>query len=301
MQMTENFALGMAKEAMLLTRDDKTKFDIHPFKKIVRVVKPSDKLMERIIRPESDYPILKKTEEHQPAHVGKLFEPYGGKFTVMEHTIELRVSAKAAHHDQTGETDKLAQKLKELEGETYQANVELLLNRAFDPTLTGMDGKPLCAVDHPLKAGGTNGNRFSDAHELTADNVALAMAGMATTRNNQGNIKPKSGKYLVTGPYLAAKASEICYTMNKANTANHADNYVKRMGILPLMFPGIESPTQWGLFSEPNENGLIIYETMGLDVQTDKNISGRYYSFVAVMTFDIGWMDYRGTWMDPGA
>ena len=300
MQMTENFALGMAKEAMLLSREDKSKFDEHSFKKIFRFVRPGDKLKERTIRPKSDYPILKKTEEHEPAKKGQIFEPKGGKFSVSEYTLELSVSAMAAHHDQDGETKNLAAELKKLEGETYQAYCEYLLNRAFDTSLVGLDGKPLCAVDHPLRCGGVNANRFVDAHELTADNVALAIAGMTTNKNEQGNIKSKTPKYLFTGPYLMAKASEICNTLNKAHTANHADNFVKRMGIEPLIFPGLESPTQWGLACPPNENGLIIYETMKIDVQTDKHITNRNYIFVVTMIFDIGWMDHRGIWIDPG-
>jgi hypothetical protein len=299
MQLSVEFAKAVAAGAMVKSVKDESGLEKFPYRKLFRTV--NDKILERTIRPENDIPMVIETPEGHDAPLSKIYEPYGGTVTVKDFKVRVEVGKKAARGDLSGQIDKLAGKLKEIEGRAYNKYCAQIFNRAFSVSYTGGDSKPLCSTTHPLKGGGTDSNTFSDSQALTPDNVASAIASLNTTLDNHGEVKPKRGKYLVASPYLHEEAHSICYSMNKAGTADNDANFVKSQAIVPVIWPEITSQTAWFLVAPPEENGLIIYENQKIEVDSDVDIVKGCYVYVVSMAFDIIWIDWRGVFGDEGA
>ncbi len=63
---------------------------------------------------------------------------------------------------------------------TKQVKAANVLNNAFDSTVTGGDGKELCATDHPLSTGGTFANEPStdaDLNETSLEDALISISG----------------------------------------------------------------------------------------------------------------------------
>ena len=62
---------------------------------------------------------------------------------------------------------------------TKQVKAAAVLNNAFDSSVTGGDGKELCATDHPLINGGTFANEPSTAADLNETSLEDALISIA--------------------------------------------------------------------------------------------------------------------------
>ncbi len=307
-QLTDDFANSIAAGAMLLLRKDKSPVTDYPYKKLFRIIEPKDKLRSRYIRPQFDVPLPVKTLESQPAHKAKIYEPYGGEVRVYDYTTEIELSQDLSYYEQTGElksgethVDLLKRKLAQTRDECLDKYAAMIFVNAFSNSHLGKDGRPLCATDHPIKAGGVCANRLAVSQSLTAGSVANLASLMAATKNDQGEYKPKLPKYLVVGPSLWQKAEQICGSDKEPYTSDNQINFAKnKLKLEPIMWPYITSPTAYFLVSPKEENGLIIYMTKDIEVHAEANISNRTYKFVVVLAFDITWIDWRGVSGDPG-
>ena len=68
---------------------------------------------------------------------------------------------------------------------TKQVKAAAVLNNAFDSSVTGGDGKELCATDHPLINGGTFANEPStaaDLNETSLEDALISIAGFVDER-----------------------------------------------------------------------------------------------------------------------
>ena len=68
---------------------------------------------------------------------------------------------------------------------TKQVKAASVLNSAFDSTVTGGDGKELCATDHPLTNNNTLANEpatAADLNETSLENALIDIAGLLTKR-----------------------------------------------------------------------------------------------------------------------
>ena len=67
---------------------------------------------------------------------------------------------------------------------TKQVKAAAVLNNAFDSTVTGGDGKELCATDHPLTNGSTFANEPSTAADLNETSLEDALIKILTEPKN---------------------------------------------------------------------------------------------------------------------
>ena len=69
---------------------------------------------------------------------------------------------------------------------TKQVKAAAVLNSAFDSTVTGGDGKELCATDHPLAGGSTLRNELSTAADLNETSLENSLIDIAAFVDERG-------------------------------------------------------------------------------------------------------------------
>ena len=98
-------------------------------------------------------------------------------------------------------------------------------------TTTGIDGKALCATDHPLANGGTYGNLVATAFSYKTVKDMLQV--LRQQQNYQGLAMPEDGAILVTGTALYDEAIEITKAEGIPGSANNDASFLSRA------FPGL--------------------------------------------------------------
>jgi len=101
--------------------------------------------------------------------------------------------------------------------EIVAANV---LNRAFNSSYTGADGKELCATDHPTVSG-TQQNELSTAADLSEASLEDMMIQIMQAQNSRGLRISLMPKKLIVPPQLAFDAERIVKSTLQPGTANN--------------------------------------------------------------------------------
>lgn len=108
-----------------------------------------------------------------------------------------------------------------------------LLNRAFDPTAVGGDGKALCAPDHPLYNGGAYSNMLqtsADLSEEAIEDMMIQLGGWTTDRGRPIVVKAKQ---LIHSRFLDFTATRLLKTSGRVGTDLNDINAIKEGGFLP--------------------------------------------------------------------
>jgi hypothetical protein len=131
------------------------------------------------------------------------------------------------------------------------------LNNAFNASFPVIDGKALCAVDHPLKGGGTFSNKLSA--DLTATSLKAALIAADKWIDDRGmNIMVRMENLWVPSD-LQWKAEEILRSSqmpyNWDNTVN-----VLRGKLTPHVLHYLTSLTAWFVGSSKNDHGICFYD-----------------------------------------
>lgn len=117
--------------------------------------------------------------------------------------------------------------------QTKETLAALVLNRAFNSSYVGGDGKELCATDHPNVAGGTWSNELAVAADLSEAALEQACIDIAAFTNDRGlkiAVKPMK---LIIPPALEFEAARILKSINQAGNANNDINAIRVLGKFP--------------------------------------------------------------------
>ena len=132
-----------------------------------------------------------------------------------------------------------------------------VLNNAFDSNYTGVDGKALCATDHPqAKSGGTVANKPSV--DVDFDPVALnnALETIEEWTNDNGlplMIKPK---YVVSGPKQRRIITQTLGSTLQPFTADNEINAVREWELERLILHYLDDDDAWWVLSRPQDHFL---------------------------------------------
>jgi hypothetical protein len=183
-------------------------------------------------------------------------------FTYSTYGLSSYVTEEAELEDPLNLMGMLPQMLNNSEHYTQDITIWNTLNLAFNPTVPGSDGLPLCSAVHPLgpivtSTGVTSitGLTFSNSLNtapLTPESFRQAEILFETLLTDKGLPDRRTPKLIVCGPQLAKTAQEVIgarlapYTnQNQPNTA--AD----QAEILVVRY--LTSPTAWFLCAGPGD------------------------------------------------
>lgn len=222
-----------------------------------------------------------------------LYKVYGLAFALTKVLVEdgdhIRIGTTYSRH--------LAQSLVETK-ETLCANH---LNRAFNGSYTGGDGKSLCATDHPI-VGGSFSNTLSTAAALSQTSLEQLLIQIRNAVDNNGKRIRLKPKQIVTGPSNVFQAEVLLKSALRAGTANNDINPVKSMGMLDggqANLSRITSTTAWFVQTDAPE-GMKLLKRRSLEKSMEGDFETDNVRYKATERYATGWTDPRALYGTAG-
>ena len=222
-----------------------------------------------------------------------VYKVYGLAFALTKVLVEdgdhIRIGQTYARH--------LAQSLIETK-ETLGANI---LNRAFNASYPGGDGKELVATDHPL-VNGTFSNKLSTAAALSQTSLEQLLIQIRNAVDNNGKRIRLTPTQIVAGPSTVFQAEVLLKSVLRAGTADTDIKPVKSIGLLAkgqANLSRITSSTAWWVQTDAPE-GLKLAMRRGLEKSMEGDFETDSMRYKATERYAFGWTDPRGVYGTPG-
>ncbi len=193
---------------------------------------------------------------------------------------------------------KLARSMR-LTKENVFANI---LNRGFDSSYVGGDGKELFATDHPT-VDGMQSNELAVAADLSEASIEDLLTQIRLAKDSRGLRVQLQGTKLIVPPQLEFEATRIVSSQNQSGTANNDINAMRELGMLPggiVVWDYLTDPDAWFIKTDADE-GLIMQERKALALAQDNDFDTSNACMKATERYAGGWADWRGCYASPGA
>ncbi len=213
------------------------------------------------------------------------------------------VTREMMEDDQYGFINQIPRLLSEAMVRTEETLATAKLNNAFDTSITGADGKALCASDHPFSgsAGGTWSNVPSVAVDLTQTSLESAFQDVLNLRdaNNQRlNYQPKQ---LIVSRGDFFNAQKILKTQYKTGSADNDVNIISELG-LELVWTNYLTDQDGWFLRNGVPNGLVFYRRRAVEMERDNDRVGtQNLAMVTTTRFSVDHTDPRDIWGSQGA
>lgn len=219
---------------------------------------------------------------------------YGLGYIVTQEEIEDNLYKNKAFK----RTELLAFSMRQTE-ETVAANV---LNRAFNSSYAGGDGKELCATDHVVAAG-TQSNELATAADLSEASIEDLVIQIMQARNSRGHPIALRPRKLIVPPTLAFEATRILKSALQSGTANNDVNAIKEMGLLQdgvCVNHYLTDNDAWWIKTDC-PYGLTRFNRRATTFDKDNDFDTSNAKAKSTVRFSVGWSDWRTVYGSPGA
>jgi hypothetical protein len=116
---------------------------------------------------------------------------------------------------------------------TKQVKAANVLNQAQFTAVTGGDGKPLIANNHPLATGGTFSNVLSVAADLNETSLEQSLIDIAGFVDERGLRIATQGRKMIIPKELQFTAERLMKSPQRTATADNDINAIVSMGMVP--------------------------------------------------------------------
>jgi hypothetical protein len=185
---------------------------------------------------------------------------------------------------------------------TKQIKAANVLNRAFNSSFTGGDGKELCATDHPTIFG-TVSNELATAADLNETSVEQALIDIAAFTDERGLKIAARGVKMIIPSELQFTAERIMNSANRVGTADNDINAVKSMGMIPQGYVVNNYLTDTDAFFIITDvpNGLKYFERSPIKTSMEGDFDTGNVRYKARERYSFGFSDFRAIFGSPGA
>ena len=185
---------------------------------------------------------------------------------------------------------------------TKQVKAANVLNRAFNSSFTGGDGKELCATDHPTIFG-TVKNELSTAADLSETSIEQALIDINAFTDERGLKIAARGMKLIIPSDLQFTAQRIMNSDNRVGTADNDINAIKSMGMIPQGYVVNNYLTDTDAFFIITDvpNGLKYFERSPIKTSMEGDFDTGNVRYKARERYSFGFSDFRGIFGSPGA
>ena len=186
---------------------------------------------------------------------------------------------------------------------TKQVKAASVLNNAFDSTVTGGDGKELCATDHPLTNGATFANEPSTAADLNETSLEDALIKIAGFVDERGLIVALRGMKLIIPRQLQFVAERIMNSTLRVGTSDNDANAIKNMGMVPEGYVVNDFLTDTDAFfiMTDTPRGFLHFERVALSTGMEADFDTGNMRYKARERYSFGFSDPRCVFGSPGA
>jgi len=185
---------------------------------------------------------------------------------------------------------------------TKQVKAANVLNRAFNSSFAGGDGKELCATDHPTIFG-TVKNELSTAADLSETSLEQALIDINAFTDERGLKVAARGVKMIIPSELQFTAERIMNSANRVGTADNDINALKSMGMIPQGYSVNNYLTDSDAFFIITDvpNGLKYFERSPIKTSMEGDFDTGNVRYKARERYSFGFSDFRGIFGSPGA
>ena len=185
---------------------------------------------------------------------------------------------------------------------TKQVKAANVLNRAFNSSFAGGDGKELCATDHPTIFG-TVSNELATSADLSETSIEQALIDIAAFTDERGLKIAAQGVKLVIPSELQFTAERIRKSTNRVGTADNDINAVRNMGMIPQGYTVNNYLTDTDAFFIITDvpNGMKYFERSPIKTSMEGDFDTGNVRYKARERYSFGFSDFRGIFGSPGA
>tara|TARA_R100000664_G_scaffold34118_1_gene54146 strand:- start:1989 stop:2897 length:909 start_codon:yes stop_codon:yes gene_type:complete len=186
---------------------------------------------------------------------------------------------------------------------TKQVKSAAVLNNAFDSTVTGGDGKELCATDHPLTSGNTFRNELSTAADLNETSLENSLIDISAFVDERGLKVSVRGTKLIVPPALQFVADRLLESTLRPGTADNDINASRNMGMLPEGYVVNHYLTDTDAFfiKTDTPRGFLHFERLPMSTKMEGDFDTGNMRFKARERYSFGFSDPRCVFGSPGA
>lgn len=237
-----------------------------------------------------DISALEEVKEHGEYKYGKLEED-GAPIRVAKFGKIIAITWEAVINDDLGALTRIPRAYGLAAAET-ESNVvwNLILS---NPNFT--DGKAIYVADH--------GNLAGSGGAINTTTLGAARAAMRKQKSKAGAFLNVEPRYLVVGPDKELEAFQ--FTSSNYVPAKNADINDVRNTSLIVIVDGRITGNQWFLFTEAGLIDTLEYAYLegepGVFTETREGFEVDGMEVKARLVFGAAWIDWRGTYKNPGA
>jgi len=241
-----------------------------------------------------------KKPEGESVSYDSIKQGWTTRYTNVVYALGIQVTREMIEDDQYDLAFKKARYLGRsirITQETVSANI---LNRAFNSSYTGGDGKEMCATDHPNVAGGTFSNELTTSADLSEASLEQACIDIAGFTDDRGLQIAANARKLIIPRQLKFEAHRILKSTLQNDSANNAVNALKQMNLDIVMNHYLTDADAWFLKTDVPD-GLKYFNRRAPEFKDDNDFDTENAKFKGSVRFSVGHTDPRGVFGSPGA
>lgn len=185
--------------------------------------------------------------------------------------------------------------------ETKETKCANELNRAFNSSYVGGDGKELCSNAHPI-IGGTASNLLTVSAALSQTSLEQMLIQIRQAVDNNGKKIRLNPQKLVVAPANVFQAEILLRSVLRTGNANNDINPVNSLGILTsdtAVISRLTSPTAWFVKTDEAE-GLKVLMRRRLEKSMEGDFETDSVKYKATERYETGWTNWRTLYGTPG-
>lgn len=183
--------------------------------------------------------------------------------------------------------------------EIVHANV---LNRGFNSSFLGGDGKELLATDHPTRDG-TQQNELTVAADFSEAALEDLLILIGNAKNTRGLQIALTARKLIVPTALMFEAQRILKSELRVSTADNDINAVRSMGLLPEGYSvnNYLTDTDAWFVKTDAPNGMTHFTRKAISFVKDSDFDTSNKKHKSTERYSAGWSDWRAMYGSPGA
>jgi len=185
---------------------------------------------------------------------------------------------------------------------TKQVKASNILNRGFNSSYLGGDGKELLATDHPTLSGDQK-NELTTAADLNETSLEQALIDIADMKDERGLKIALRGMKLIIPVNLQFNVERLLKSPGRPATADNDINAVKSMGMIPqgYVVNNFLTDTDAWFIKTDAPNGLKHFTRAPIRTAMEGDFDTGNVRYKARERYVYGWSDWRGIFGSPGA
>jgi len=185
---------------------------------------------------------------------------------------------------------------------TKQVKASNILNRGFNSSYLGGDGKELLATDHPTLSGDQK-NELTTAADLNETSLEQALIDIADMKDERGLKIALRGMKLIIPVNLQFNVERLLKSPGRPATADNDINAVKSMGMIPqgYVVNNFLTDTDAWFIKTDAPNGMKHFVRAPIRTAMEGDFDTGNVRYKARERYSFGWSDWRGIFGTPGA